>query len=281
MQPPIFKIKNHRLEAEDGTEVPYVRSPNQKGPLEPKYLLMHYTAGRSAESSINWLTNPEAQASAHVVIGKDGSVTQLVAFNRKAWHAGRSEWNDLLGMNSHSIGIELDNAGRMIRHGDQWFSWFGEPYPEEEVIEAIHKHEQESAGWHAYPAKQLEVAIGVATAIMRKYELLDVIGHDDVSPHRKQDPGPAFPMVSFRSMVMGRQMDAEFFYETTEDLNIRIGPGTDFEQMEGSPLSRGTKVIVLNHHEFWRYVEVIQNIEHEGCGMRGWVSGRYLKMLAP
>ena len=71
---------------------------------------MHYTAGASAESSIDWLTNPDARASAHVLIARDGGITQLVPFDRRAWHAGRSRWKDRTGLNGWSFGIELDNA---------------------------------------------------------------------------------------------------------------------------------------------------------------------------
>ena len=79
-----MKIVNHRLREDDGRALGFVVSPNKGGKIEHKYLVIHYTAGRSAESSVNWFANPEAKASAHLVIGRDGSVTQQVPFNRIA-----------------------------------------------------------------------------------------------------------------------------------------------------------------------------------------------------
>ena len=125
-----MKITDHRLFKDDDAPYPFVGSPNSSGDLTHEYLVMHYTAGRSAEESIKWLANAAAKASAHRVIGRDGSITQLVPFNIKAWHAGISSWEGRSGLNSYSIGIELDNAGRLTRHGSKWRAWFGEEYEE-------------------------------------------------------------------------------------------------------------------------------------------------------
>jgi len=277
---PDFSIDNDRLIAADGKPVPFKKSPNQGGTLRSQYLVMHYTAGRSAESSIDWLTNPRARASAHLVISRTGEVTQLVPFDRIAWHAGTSEWQGLVGLDRHSIGIELDNAGKLQRRSSGWYAWFDRPYPDGEVLEATHRHEQAPAGWHTFPEVQLSVSIGVATAIVRHYGLLDVIGHDDVSPYRKVDPGPAFPMASFRSQVMGRMAEDELHFRTSDNLNIRYGPGVTFETLPGSPLPTGTEVLVLQSSNGWQFVEVLADVEHEGCGLRGWVSGRYLERIA-
>ncbi|MEM9930985.1 MAG: N-acetylmuramoyl-L-alanine amidase [Bacteroidota bacterium] len=280
LQIPNFDIKNHRLIQENGKPVTYRASPNRGSKLTPQYLVMHYTAGRDAASSISWLTNPASRASAHLVIGRDGEITQLVPFNRKAWHAGRSEWNGLVGLNHHAIGIELDNAGRLTRRASGWYTWFGHLYPEGEVVEATHKNEDEPAGWHTFPEVQLLTAIGAASAIMQHYELLDVVGHDDVSPIRKSDPGPAFPMTSFRSRVIGRNEEDELKFVTTGNLNIRYGPGVSFDTLPGSPLPEGTQVLVLHSNSGWQYVEVLEELEHEGCGLRGWVSGRFLERVS-
>ena len=277
MENPQFQIFRHRLSADDGTEVPFRRSPNQGGQLRPQYLLMHYTAGRDADSSIGWLTNHSSNVSAHLVIGRDGSITQLVDFNRQAWHAGSSEWNGLSGLNRHAIGIELDNAGKLQRRGGRWYSWFEQAFEDDDVVEATHKHESIPTGWHAFPARQIEVAMAAAAAIVRHYNLYDVIGHDDVSPHRKVDPGPAFPMLSFRSRIMGRQDDEDVLFATTTFLNIRMGPGTEFDRLPAGPLPPNTRVLLLSTHATWKFVEVIDELEGEGCGVKGWVSGRFLR----
>ncbi len=110
-----MRINNHRLIADDGTPVRYVETPNKGGLMTPEYLIMHYTAGSSAEGSVSWMCNPAAKAAAHLVIGRDGSLTQLAPFNRITWHAGKSEWEGRSGLNGFSIGIELDNAGKLER----------------------------------------------------------------------------------------------------------------------------------------------------------------------
>ena len=94
-----------------GAGLSFVETRNKGGDLAPRYLVFHYTVGKSATSSINWLTNPESKASAHLVLARDGTITQLAPFNVKTWHAGVSHWDGLSGLDSSSIGIEMDNAG--------------------------------------------------------------------------------------------------------------------------------------------------------------------------
>jgi N-acetylmuramoyl-L-alanine amidase len=75
--------------------------------------------------------------------------------------------------------------------------------PAREVIEAQHKSEPHSTGWHAFPEAQLSAA-AAARALPDRYGFIDILGHDDIAPGRKVDPGPAFPMASFATQVMGR-----------------------------------------------------------------------------
>lgn len=199
-----YAIVNHRLQ-QDGGPVAFVATPNQGGVVKPLYLLMHYTAGTTASGAINHLKNASAKASAHLVIDRNGSITQMVPFNRVAWHAGASSWGELQGMNQFSIGIELVNAGKLKRRADgKWVNWADNVIPDSQVMELTHKNESQPAGWHVFPAAQLEVAADVGIALREKYGFVGVLGHDDVAPTRKVDPGPAFPMISFESKVMGR-----------------------------------------------------------------------------
>lgn len=269
-------VKNHRLFKGETSAVEFVRSPNYQGDIQRlEYLVIHFTAGISAASSISWLTDPRAKASAHLVIGRDGSITQLVPFNKRAWHAGNSAWASRIGLNSYSIGIELDNAGKLHRVGQQWQTWSGQHISDDEVVIARHKHESTESGWHAYTQEQLTAALEVATVLVEKYNLLDVVGHEDIAPGRKTDPGPAFPLESFRAHVLGRSEDAEMRYQTTTVLNIRSGPGAEFAPIPGSPLPAGTEVVVQKTQGNWRFVDVL-NVVNENADLEGWVHGRYL-----
>lgn len=277
-----MKIVNHRLYHDDDTPVPFKESPNHSGIFRKlQYLVMHYTAGPSAEHSVNWLINPSAKASAHLVIGRDGSITQLVPFDTIAWHAGRSEWQGIVGLNSYSIGIELDNAGPLEKSGSGWRAWFGEIYPPEQVIEAIHKNESYMRAWQLYTPEQLYVALEVSALLVETYQLVDILGHDDIAPGRKSDPGPAFPMETFRSRLFGRADDSPDVneYETTANLNIRIGPDTNFTTLPVSPLPRGTRLQATGQENgIWKEVDVVGEVKGVS-DIRGWVHRGYIRPI--
>jgi N-acetylmuramoyl-L-alanine amidase len=271
-----MKVVRHRLIADNGRAVPYVESPNRGGKLSAHdFLVVHYTGGSDFDSSVAWRTRRRARAAAHLVIGRDGQIAQLVPFDRQAWHAGPSHWNNQSGLNRYSIGIELDNAGVLHRRGGEWFNWLGGKIPDAESIEATHKLDGEQKGWHAYTLEQLELALEVAATLVEHYRLKEVLGHDEIAPERKRDPGPAFPMESFRGRILGRSEDEEPVLRTTANLNIRSGPGTGFGKLEGSPLPKGTRVRVLENNAQWRRVDLIDPIPGDN-DLQGWVHGNYL-----
>lgn len=273
-----MKIQNHRLVASTGeTPVQVKDSPNRGEVITPQYLVIHYTAGSSFSSSVAWLTNAQSSASAHLVIGLDGSIAQLVPFNRKAWHAGASQWGDLVGMNNHSIGIELDNPGRMRRVGSKWVSAFGREYPDSVVLQATHKHKDAPAGWHTFTEAQLNACVAASHLIVTRYGLKGILGHEDVSPFRKVDPGPAFPMESFRSKVLGRRDDlSDIFEVTTPDTNLRTGPGTQHEIL--GKLKKGDQVMFIQNQLNWFRVVLIDSAI-QASEPEGWVHNSLLKKV--
>ena len=270
-------VKRHRLHFDDGKPVPYRRSPNQSGEIKPRFLVFHYTAGGTASSSVNWLCDKRAKASAHLVVDRDGSITQLVDFNRKAWHAGSSRWRDVTGLNGYSIGVELANCGPLQRAGDTWRSAWGQTIENDRVVLATHPHEGHERGWEAYPEAQITVARQIALVLTTKYGLEEVVGHQDIAPGRKLDPGPAFPLEGMAALARGRAEDeGDLASVTASRLNIRVGPGTEFDTLPVAPLPQGTLVKGLAQADGWQYVEVL---DEKGEAHRGWVVSRYLRPM--
>lgn len=112
----MYRVRNHKL-ASGASNVPFVRSPNIGGQLVPKFLVIHYTASGPGADIPGYFAKPSAEVSAHLVVGRNGAVTQCVPFNVVGWHAGRSRWTDragnhYVGLNQHAIGIEIENWER-------------------------------------------------------------------------------------------------------------------------------------------------------------------------
>ena len=140
-------------------------SPNfneRAGP--PDILLLHYTGMESGEAAIARLRDPEAKVSSHYVVEEDGRIFTLVAEERRAWHAGVSFWKGERDINGRSIGIEIVNPGHEF-------------------------------GYRPFPDAQIAAVIALATDIRTRWMIADgdIIGHSDVAPNRKIDPGELFP----------------------------------------------------------------------------------------
>lgn len=145
---------------------PYLRSPNcgpRRHGLPPDMVVIHYTAMETAEAAVARLCDPEAEVSAHYVIAEDGSTTPLVSEEQRAWHAGAGNWGGVRDVNSHSIGFELANGG-----------------PDSESPE--------------FPEPQMQTLERILSEILRRRRIPPerVIGHSDMAPGRKSDPGPFF-----------------------------------------------------------------------------------------
>lgn len=150
-------------------------SPNHdERPMAPDMLVLHYTGMKTAEEALARLCDPAARVSAHYTIDCDGSVYAHVPENRRAWHAGVSYWAGETNVNARSIGIELINPGHEFGYGP-------------------------------FPVSQIEALIDLASDILKRHAITParVVGHSDVAPARKTDPGELFPWAQLADFGIG------------------------------------------------------------------------------
>lgn len=168
-------------------------SPNH-GPRPPgtpiDTLVLHYTGMRGAAEALDRLCDPAAQVSAHYVVDEDGTVYALVDEDLRAWHAGRSWWRGQTDINSRSIGIELVNPGHEF-------------------------------GYRPFPAAQMRAAADLARDVLSRHPIpqRNIVGHSDIAPQRKEDPGEFFDWADFSRQGIGlwpppQQMEAAPIEET-------------------------------------------------------------------
>lgn len=269
-----MKIIDHKLEG-----CWHGPSPNAGGKLvKPSLLVMHFTAsgGTGPEGVRKYFMSPAAKASAHVIVGRNAKVEQVVAFDRRAWHAGRSIWRGVPNCNDHSIGIEICNWSALTRTEDGKFrSWTKAVVPPEQVAQLRHKHDGALRYWEIYDEKQLEAVAEVTRAILAAYpSIKEIVGHDDIAPGRKTDPGPAFPLSRFTSLVTGRDdKKVERRKVIAAMLNVRGGAGTQFDVLGQFP--RDTEVTVLyDSPDPWAQVS---GTLPDGREVLGWVADQYLR----
>jgi len=276
-----MRVRNHKLVGDDGLNVPYNETPNKSaGTINPEYIVMHYTASGTLSGTVAWFKNPNAQASAHLVIGHDGAIVQMGRFNQKLWHAGTSRLGTRSGFNGFAIGIEIVNWGLLYGQPGQWRSWTGAPIDDSRVIQATHKMDTSSAGWEQFQEIQIDVAVSAVQAICAEYGIGEshVVGHDDISGFRgKRDPGPLLNLERFRSRVFGRADDGDaqsglFKVSASSGLNMRVGAGVQFAVKKSLPI--GTKVALLQTDQVWWLVSEIDQNGNEG--ETGWVHSRWL-----
>ena len=153
-------------------------SPNfgDRGGAEVSILVIHYTAMSSVESTIKRFSETSSQVSAHYVISRHGEIFQMVDEDKRAWHAGVSFWDGIKNVNSYSIGIELDHDGIDL-----------------------------SGHFIPYATPQLQSLKLLAADIVQRHQIpmQNIVGHSDVAPMRKQDPGNTFPWKDFADEGIG------------------------------------------------------------------------------
>lgn len=254
-----MQIRNHRLYLDGGKRADFRKANSFGGAITPRYLVMHYTAGGSGRATADYFSAKTTKTSAHFVIDRDGTVIQQLDCNLKAHHAGRSAWKDIVGLNSHSIGIELANWGLLMKGPQGYKSYTGVMIPDQDVVLARHRNGGGTSGWEVFPDRQFSAAISVAAAIVDRYAIPEdnILGHDDIAPRRKVDPGPAFNMEQFRAKIFGRSQDEDEEAETwlvrsSTGLNLRDGPSASAAIR--ALLKDGAPVAVIEKPGKWWFV---------------------------
>lgn len=130
----------------------------------PSILVLHYTGMRTGQEALDRLRDPEAKVSSHYVVEEDGRIFRLVAEERRAWHAGVSFWRGRRNINGDSIGVEIVNPGHEF-------------------------------GYRPFPEAQVAAVLALTADIRSRWTIedRDIVGHSDVAPTRKDDPGELFP----------------------------------------------------------------------------------------
>ena len=139
-----------------------------------KFIIFHYTGMKKETNAINKLTNNKSKVSSHYFIKKNGEILNLVPDLYIAWHAGISSWKKTKFLNKYSIGIEISNTG--------------------------HEYKKES-----YNRKQILSLLKLSRSLIKKYKIKSefILGHSDISPDRKKDPGENFPWRYFSKKKIG------------------------------------------------------------------------------
>jgi N-acetylmuramoyl-L-alanine amidase len=166
-------------------------SPNHdERPRDPDMIVLHYTGMPTGEAALARLRDPAAKVSAHYLVEEDGRVFRLVAEERRAWHAGVSFWRGEVALNGCSIGIEVVNPGH------EW-------------------------GYRPFPEVQVGAVITLVADIRSRWSIPDerIVGHSDIAPRRKQDPGELFPWASLAAAGHG------LWVEPSGAAGGSLGPG--------------------------------------------------------
>ena len=139
-----------------------------------KFIIIHYTGMKNESDAIERLQNPKSKVSSHYLIKKNGEILNLIPDLYEAWHAGVSSWKNFRSLNKNSIGVEISNPG--------------------------HQH-----GYRSFSSKQILSLQRLLKYLIKKYKINNkfVLGHSDISPNRKKDPGEKFPWKKLAKKNLG------------------------------------------------------------------------------
>lgn len=168
----------------------------RRGVGKPSILLLHYTGVATAAKAIDWLTCVESRVSCHYAIDEDGRITQMVAEDMRAWHAGEAVWQGESDINSASIGVEIHNPGHEVGYPD-------------------------------FPEVQLKAVEALCQDIIARHSIRPerVLAHSDVAPTRKKDPGEKFPWARLARAGIGHWVEPQTVIAAEPGMGIGVaGP---------------------------------------------------------
>lgn len=176
------KQKNSNLLDKKIKELPSIHFNLRK----PQYIIIHQTTQKNCKSTLKIFSHPYSRVSAHYLICKDGTIIQVVEHYLRAWHAGKSKWRNIVGMNSVSLGVELANSGH-------------EPFPK----------------------TQIKSLIELLRILEEKYKIppTNILAHGDIAPSRKKDPNCLFPWNELAKHKLAVMPDSNLSQEAPPHFN--------------------------------------------------------------
>ena len=168
--------------------------------IVPNILVIHYTGMQSLDQALQRLMSSNSQVSAHYLISRKGEIFKLVSEEKRAWHAGVSYWRGETDINSYSIGIELENPGHEF-------------------------------GYSKFPKSQMSVLTELCVELINKYSISpeNIVGHSDIAPRRKKDPGELFDWKSLAKKGVGlwpepilNKISVESFEKSLNDFGYEV-----------------------------------------------------------
>jgi len=159
-------------------KINFFNSPNYSTEIRVKknikFIVIHYTGMQSERACIKRLSSKKSQVSTHYLINREGKITRMVDEKNAAWHAGKSKWKNFINLNDQSIGIELVNKGHQY-------------------------------GYEKFSKKQISKLILLCKSLIKKYKIkkTNILGHSDIAPLRKKDPGEKFPWYFLSKQKIG------------------------------------------------------------------------------
>ena len=139
-------------------------NPKKRKVRQIKFIIFHYTGMKTESQALNRLTNIQSEVSSHYLIKSNGEIVKMVPDLYVAWHAGKSYWKNFKSLNKNSIGIEISNPGHNFKY-------------------------------RKFSGKQIQSILKISKFLIKKYKIIrkNILGHSDIAPNRKKDPGEKFP----------------------------------------------------------------------------------------